>query len=258
VITHQDASDLLASFVLDAVDVDEHQWIEDHLADCPRCRADEDAFRDVTAAMGNSVEVLPEGLWAAISLRLSDREVGNQPPMPQLVRREGSETHSSNVRAIVAAPKSRRIAIMGSIVGAAAAATVVLGISVMRPGHQPDRLQAAPASSLSVVVTALETPGHKVVNLKNANDLRQAQFVLASGRGYLVSSNLPTLKSDETYQLWGLVSGQPISLGLLGQAPSQSTFTLAGNSSLAQLRVTVEPSGGSVVPSGVVAAQGSV
>ena len=39
------------------------------------------------------------------------------------------------------------------------------------------------------------------------------------GQGYLVKSDLPTLSSAKTYQLWGVINGQPISLGLLGQAP---------------------------------------
>jgi anti-sigma-K factor RskA len=139
-----------------------------------------------------------------------------------------------------------------------AAVTAVLGLGLIRAENQVNRLQAAPASTSSAVVAALETPGHKVISLKNSDDLARAQFVLAAGRGYMVSSNLPTLKSDQTYQLWGVVVGQPISLGLLGQTPSQATFTLAGDAKPSQLRITVEPSGGSVVPSGDVAALGPV
>lgn len=257
-ITHQDANELLASYALDAVDFDERNLIEDHLVECPRCRAEEDAFRDVAAAMGNSVEPLPGGLWANISGRLPERQDADRPPMPRLLRDEFSESPSSKVRSIRSGSRPKRIAMLGSLVGAAAAVATVLGVGLVRADNQVNRLQAAPSSTSNAVVAALETPGHKVVNMKNANDLRQAQFVLASGRGYLVASNLPTLESDQTYQLWGLVSGQPISLGLLGQTPSQSIFTLAGDSPPTQLRITVEPSGGSVVPSGDVVAQGLV
>ena len=108
------------------------------------------------------------------------------------------------------------------------------------------------------MISALETPGHKVINLGNGNARTIAQFVLVDGRGYLVSSTLPALRSSETYQLWGVVKGQPISLGLLGQSPSDSVFTLAGSSVPSQLRITVEPSGGSVVPSGALVAAGPV
>ena len=63
-------------------------------------------------------------------------------------------------------------------------------------------------------------PGHKVVNVESAGHVQLAQFVvLPSGQGYLVKSNLPTLSSAKTYQLWGVINGQAISLGLLGQTP---------------------------------------
>ena len=90
-ITHEEANELLASFALDAVDGDEHGRIEQHLAECPRCRAELDAFRDVAAAMGNSVEPLPEGLWSNISSRLPERQGEEPPPMPRLVHEEIGE-----------------------------------------------------------------------------------------------------------------------------------------------------------------------
>ena len=149
-------------------------------------------------------------------------------------------------------------AIIGSIVGAAAAAAVILGVGLIRSNDEVSSLQSAPASQPTNVVSALEAPGHKVVNLAADDTRTVAQFVLADGRGYLVSSALPALKDSETYQLWGLVNGQPISLGLLGQSPSNSVFTVAGSEAPSELRITVEPSGGSVVPSGSLVASGLV
>ena len=52
---------------------DEHELIEAHLAECPRCRAELDAHREVAAALGNSVEPLPEGLWSSIASALPPR-----------------------------------------------------------------------------------------------------------------------------------------------------------------------------------------
>ena len=73
-----------------------------------------------------------------------------------------------------------------------------------------------------------------------------------------MSSSLPTLENDETYQLWGIVGNQPVSLGLLGRSPNQSMFTLVGDpSSAVQLGVSVEPTGGSVVPTTPMLESGS-
>jgi anti-sigma-K factor RskA len=149
-------------------------------------------------------------------------------------------------------------ALVGCVVGAAAAAAAILGFGLIRSNDEVSRLQAAPASQPSSVVAALEAPGHKVVDLGDGGTRTVAQFVLANGRGYLVSSALPALKDSQTYQLWGVVNGQPISLGLLGEAPSNSVFTVAGPEAPSQLRITVEPSGGSVVPSGSLVASGLV
>jgi anti-sigma-K factor RskA len=128
---------------------------------------------------------------------------------------------------------------------------------VVKRNDEVTRLRSDSAQP-SGVVTALEAPGHQVVGLRDGSTRTVAQFLLADGRGYVVSSSLPTLKASEMYQLWGVVDGQPISLGLLGPSSSRSVFTVAGSAAPSQLRITVEPSGGSVVPSGAAIAVGVV
>ncbi len=84
-MTHDEAVESIATYALDAVDQDERQAIEAHLAECPRCRADLDGYHNVTTALGNSVEPLPEGLWASIASRLPERSERERPPMPTLI-----------------------------------------------------------------------------------------------------------------------------------------------------------------------------
>jgi anti-sigma-K factor RskA len=255
-MTHEEINDLLASYALDAVVTDECEDIEEHLEQCPRCRAELDAYRDVAAGLGTSVAPLPEGLWLNIVSRLP--ESGAEPsPMPRLFPDAVIPPGPSRLRRRPVSSRAR-FAVVGSIVGAAAAAAAILGFVLSGADNTASPNEAAPAAQPTGVVSALETPGHMVINLGNGSTQTLAQFVLADGRGYLVSSKLPALGPSETYQLWGVVNGQPISLGLLGQSPSGSVFTLAGSSKSSQLRITVEPSGGSVVPSGGVVASGLV
>jgi len=82
--------------------------------------------------------------------------------------------------------------------------------------------------------------------------------VIPDGRGYLLSSRLPRLSNGSTYQLWGIVGKEPISLGLLGPEPSHATFTMAGVRRPASLAITSEPSGGSVAPTLPILATGAV
>src|SRR5271157_3794237 len=86
VMSHNEASELLGVYALDAVDGEELTELEAHLVTCPRCRAELDGLREVAAAIGNTVEPLPEGLWSSIASRLPERhdEDAEAPPMPRL------------------------------------------------------------------------------------------------------------------------------------------------------------------------------
>jgi anti-sigma-K factor RskA len=260
-MTHQQASELLAVFALDAVDSDEQELIEAHLADCPRCRAELDAHRDVAAALGNSVEQLPEGLWSSIAGRLPARPADEPRPMPTLVR--GGSAHEERTAATFRTPSpaprraSRgRLLSVVSLAVAAAAVAAVLGVNLVHANDQISSLHnATPASAAA----ALHVRGHKVVDAETPQHVELARFVVVpSGQGYLLKSNLPTLSSSETYQLWGIINGRAISLGLLGQDPHGGAFTWGGSTRPSELGITVEPAGGSVVPTGSMLAAGTV
>lgn len=251
-ITHDQAHDLLAAFALDAVGDMEHDQIESHLKECPRCAMELRALRDVASALGNCVEAVPECLWSVISSRLSLPEQEELPPtFLKALPRTGKAEKAARSSAKTSRSRTGRryLIVVTSVAAATAAAAVVLGLGLVRTSDQNDRLQAQIGSNSSSVVAALETPGHTLVSLRAPNHAELARFVLLpSGRGYLVSSALPRVTADHTYQLWGIIGGQAISLGLLGPAPSQAAFTVAGSGVPSQLGVTVEPAGGSVVP----------
>jgi anti-sigma factor RsiW len=276
-MTHDQATELLASYALDAVSRPEHDQLETHLAECPRCRSELDGYREVAAAMGNSVEPLPEGLWSSIAARLPERPHRHKdaPAMPRLVNSAVSGLSSDPNTEIPVLPPRRQhlqkgpIGTIGAIAVAAAAVATVFGIGLVRSQHQVDSdnsviarqasalARPTPAHTISALDAALRTKGHKVVTLGNGEAVVASFVVLPDGRGILESSSLATLPNNEVYQLWGIVGQQPISLGLLGASPKQSTFTMAGTTP-SRLSVTVEPAGGAVVPSGSVVASGTV
>jgi alkanesulfonate monooxygenase SsuD/methylene tetrahydromethanopterin reductase-like flavin-dependent oxidoreductase (luciferase family) len=59
-------------------------------------------------------------------------------------------------------------------------------------------------------------------------------------------SRLSALPADKTYQLWGVINGQTISLGLLGRSPGVVPFSVAGGSSVDAFAITAEHAGGVV------------
>jgi anti-sigma-K factor RskA len=266
VISHEDASELLGAYALDAVDGDEFTDLEEHLATCPRCQAELDGLREATGALGNSAEAPPEGLWSRIAGQLGDRagEGDEAPPMPEL-------TTEAPERSPFRAPSPGRVrrtrsnaVLFGAIAVAASAVAIVLGIGLVRSENNATHLRQSVAHEAATArrtpaQIALDTPGHRVVSLVDGAHVEMARFVIVpGGRGYLVSSSLPALPGNQTYQLWGITGTTPISLGLLGRSPHGSTFTIAGAPQTAKLALTAEPSGGSVAPTGTIVASGTV
>jgi anti-sigma-K factor RskA len=130
---------------------------------------------------------------------------------------------------------------------------------LIHANNRADHLQAVVNQRASTVTAALHTPGHQVVSLRDGAHMLAAQFVVVpDGRGYLLTSHLPALAAGKTYQLWGMVENQPVSLGLLGRDPSQATFTMAGGRRPSSLALTAEPAGGTAAPTGPILAMGAV
>jgi anti-sigma-K factor RskA len=250
-MTHDEASELLGAYALDAVDGEELEQLEAHVATCPRCRAELDTLREVAGAIGHSVEPLPEGLWSSIVSRLPERPADPEsPPMPRLSTQPPEPSASSQPHR----PTRRRAALA---VVAVAAAVVVVGLVVglVRADNRANNLQA----QSSAVRNALATPGHETVTLNSPSGTALARFVIVpDGRGYLLSSHLPALTGERTYQLWGIFGNRPISLGLLGSSPRQATFTMASSAPASALSITAEPAGGAVAPSTPIVATGTV
>jgi anti-sigma-K factor RskA len=133
----------------------------------------------------------------------------------------------------------------------------VLGVNLVHDNNQISNLRHTDADS--AVSIALHTHGAKVVTAEGAGHAKLAKFVVTpSGQGYLLQADLPKLPAKETYQLWGVINGQPISLGLLGRSPQSSAFSLAGSQKASKLGITVEPAGGSVVPTSAMVATATV
>ena len=255
-VNHDQIMESLGAFALDAMGPEEAEAIRLHIEECPRCAEEVAQHQQVAALMGNAGGEAPAHLWDEIAGKIGEIPSGR----PRTVLTSVRSTPDGDRPAPVASGihgVSRRAVLF------AAAAVVVIALlswQVVRLNNQVDTLHASGGLN-GLVQAALANPKAQKVSLDSTTrkGVTDAEVVvLPSGAGYLVNTGLPALPSDQTYQLWGLVNGQPISLGLLGQSPSNSVFTVAGAEAPSQLRITVEPSGGSVVPSGSPVASGSV
>ena len=89
VMSHEEASDLLGAYALDAVDGDEFAELEEHLETCPRCRAELDSLREVAGGHGQLGRAAARG--AVVPDRRSACPTAGEdeepPPMPRLAVR---------------------------------------------------------------------------------------------------------------------------------------------------------------------------
>ncbi len=232
--THAEVEELLGVYALDALDGAEAAEVEAHLATCPRCAAEVLEHREVAALLAHSGSPAPDGLWGRISDSLSV-----PPPVIDFDR-------ASLARAdIDSRPTGRRgWAVRAGALGLVAAAVLIgiLGVRVRDLDRQIDQIDATDLA----VKQALADPGADVVKLTSADGTVGGKVVISSaGPDFLVASDLPALADDRTYQLWGVVEGNVISLGVLGNQPDVVSFETSGR--VSTFALTDEVAGGVVV-----------
>ncbi len=213
-MTHDEISELLGAYALDAVDADERALLDEHVADCARCRAEVQEHREAATFLAHTGGDAPDGVWQRISGSLE-----KAPPGLRLVPGPAVEVPRRRVR-------------WRAAVGAAAAAVAVvgvLGVQVNRQDQRIDDLQAALGDPmLTAFDAAITDPDSELLELTSADGkvvLRGA--VTDDGTGYLSAAPLPDLSEDRTYQLWGSAGDELVSLGVLGEAPRIVSFAAA-------------------------------
>lgn len=141
----------------------------------------------------------------------------------------------------------------------AAALVIFLGVEVGLLHSQVGSLnQKIARSGLAGAALRAEAGPHRTLTLTSTTHKVAATIVVApSGAAYWVESSLPDLPAAQTYQLWGLARGKPVSLGLEGPDPhAVGYFRL--EKAVTEVMVTAEPSGGTPLPTTGVLVQGPV
>ena len=240
-LSHDEIREVLAAFALDAVDGDEAEAIELHLRDCPRCRAEVVAHREVAGALATGHEPAPIGTWDSIVDEL-----------------ESSPSMRLAAVAPISVSRWRRSLRVG-VAAIAAASLALFGVGVAQQEQRFDAMQAA-FEDRTVLAAALAAHGNsdaRQAELRSANGLVLARAVLVpDGTGYLSSDGLPRTAADRTYQLWAIVGTERISAGVLGPSPSVAPFRFAGD--VVGLAITEEVAGGVVASENQPVASGVI
>lgn len=259
-LTHTEASELLGVYALDAVDDDEREAVEQHLLSCGLCRAEVMEHMEVAGLLSSGVTSAPGSLWDRISSELE----GTPPPLDLApihalrpvvpgpsANDAGGPDHTLADRRSARSRRRGAGARIGALVAAATVAASVigvLGVKVVDDGRRIDDLAigaiGAHDDELRRTIDAAKSDPEVVkVELRSPDGLLIADaWMLPDGRGYLADDNLPTLAPDRNYQLWAVVGGDRISVGLLGSDPDLSAFV--ANGPVEALAITAEEAGG--------------
>ncbi|HZM56763.1 MAG TPA: anti-sigma factor [Acidimicrobiales bacterium] len=274
--SHEEIQEFLGAYALDAVDPDTASMVEAHLENCVRCAVEVAQHHEVAGFLANSGGSSPTRVWDGIARRL---ESAGPPSWTLLAARletgEGQGEGRGDATAEAGegpdglpseapVPASRRVPISSGrrrqwpvrVAGVAAAAAAVVallfGVQADHLGHQVTTAQAPPLLS-AAEQEALASPTSEQVRLTASPGAPGAPaagtvtvVLTESGTGFVIGEKLSPLPADKTYQLWGVIGGNDISLGLLGPSPSVVPFSVAGGMPVSVFAITAEHSGGVV------------
>jgi anti-sigma factor RsiW len=254
---HPEIQSLLGAYALDATDAEETALVEEHLPTCVRCATEVAQHHEVAGLLANSGGEAPDHLWEGIASHLE----GGEPPAWSRLAARLDQAPSEVERPVpvmpLASARRRRLATAagGLVAAAAVVVAVVLGVQVAHLHHQLQTPALTRAEQ-----AALAQPSTEQVRLASTSSPvpQSAMVVLAaSGTGFVEGSGLRALGAGRTYQLWGVVGGRTISLGLLGRAPRVVPFSAAGHGGLQAFAISDERAGGATAPSGTPVVEGS-
>lgn len=231
--SHSDLQELLGAYALDAVDPDEAAEVDDHLRECPRCRAEVAEHRETAALLVEARIEPPPALWDRLAATLDVA-----PPPLDLGR-------------YAARRESRRARFSKQLMAAAAAVAILVGfgaVAYQQRQEVSDLRTALDDQELAVsALAAFDEPQARQTLLRAGDgSLELRAVVLPDGVGYLLAERLPDLPSGRTYQLWAIVDGEPISAGVLGPRPDVVTFDVADD--ISALAISEERAGGADEP----------
>lgn len=210
--------DLTPAYALHALDPEDEERYEAHLATCERCREELAGFREPVAMLAFGVE--------------------SPAPPPELRSRilDAARAERSNV-----VPIRRRLPIaLGAAAAVAATVAIALGLWAASVSSDLDRERS--------LLAILADPEAKSIPLEGANG---RVVVTDTGEAALVVSGLPTAPEGKTYELWVAKNGEMLPAGVFDAKRERDVVRLTRpvppGSGVA---VTVEDDGGTNVPTG--------
>ena len=218
--------ELTAGYALDALDPEDREAFEEHLAGCDRCQEELAALWEVTGALA----------------------VATAGPVPSAGLRDRilTEARAEMQNVIPFEPRRRRLLpVLAAATAIAAAVAIGLGIYSLSLNGKLDDTRTALAQEQGAALV-LADPTARTVSMRSGSG---RVVVAGNGDAVLVLDEVKPLPSGKTYEAWVLVGGTPKPAGTFdaadGRAVVKIGMPVAADDVVA---VTVENDGGASVP----------
>lgn len=220
---------LSGAYSINALDQVEGELFEDHLATCPECQAEVDSLRETAVLMAETTAIEPPASLRATLLA----DIATVRPLPPVVTQ-------------LQARRRRRF--QGMVAAAAAVAVIGGGAAVIQPWNQDG--DETSTQQLSATEQVIKADDSKKVKVSLPDGAEATLFRSTSMRkAVLVSGDMPDAPTGKVYQLWlQNDEGAMVPAGLMPSGADQEVLLDGDARSATAVGITVEPSGGSEVP----------
>jgi Anti-sigma-K factor rskA/Putative zinc-finger len=247
----------VGSYVVNALDPDELEEFEAHLAVCPTCTKEVQEFRETAAELSllASAAAPPPVLRSSILAAISevrplppktplppDAEVGPADLPPRTTETLPAERP---VDELALRRQQRRTRVLSVLVAAVVAAALALG-GVVYGLVQARQVQVAQQAAETELLTAPDVRTYTAT----MKDGGQISFVVSRSlnRAMFIGKDLPAVGADQRYQLWTLEGSRPIPDNLVAGGGDRKEFFRETLSSVTGLAVSIENASGAQQP----------
>jgi len=241
----------VGSYVVNALDPDELDEFEAHLAVCPTCSREVHEFGETVAELSLLTSVTPpEELRGSILAAVS--QVRPLPPEP-LAEQAPAEATAPSAAPVSERPidelalrrQQRRTRLLSVLVAAVMAAALALG-GVVYGLVQSRQAQVAQQTAATELLTAPDVRTYSTT----MKDGGQISFVVSKSlnRAMFVGKDLPAVGNDKRYQLWTLEGERAIADNLVAGGGDRQQFFREGLNGITGLAVSVEDARGAQQP----------
>lgn len=133
-----------------------------------------------------------------------------------------------------------------------AQAAELAAVQKQKEAEQALQQQTTELAAVRQQVAQVQQPGIRVAAMKGTAVAPQATTTVfwdsRTKDVYLLVNNLPQVPSDKQYQLWALLDGKPIDLGMLPATETRLMVKMKNVQNAQAFAITLEPKGGSVSP----------